>query len=82
MWLQRVFHIRGARVEDIDQISVTTFETVKHIHQLLCGGFGIEPKHPANDMICPNLIGGVEISWFRCRLEGSDDDPRRIRAQI
>lgn len=82
MWFERVLHICRARLENIDQISVTAFEIVEHIAQLLCGGFGIEPKYPANDMIGPNLIDGVEVSWLRCRFEGSDDDPRRIRAQI
>jgi hypothetical protein len=33
-------------------------------------------------MIGPNLIGGIEISGFSRRFEGSDDDPCRIRAQI
>jgi len=82
MRLQRVFHIRGAGLEDIEQISVTAFEIVEHIPQLSCSGFRIEPKYPANDMIGPNLIGRIEVSWLRCRLEGSDDDPCRVRAQI
>jgi len=82
MRFQRVFHICGARLEDIDQISVTAFEIVEHIAQLLCGGFGIEPQYPADNVIGPNLIGGIEISRFRCRFEGPDDDPCRVRTQI
>jgi hypothetical protein len=61
---------------------VTAFEIVEHVAQLLGGHFGIEPKHPANDMVGSNLISWVEVSWFRCRFEGSDDDPCRVRAQI
>ena len=79
---QRVFHFRGARLEDIDQIPVAAFEIVEHIAQLLCGGFGIEPQDPVNDMIGPYLIGGVEAPGFSCQLEGPDDDPCRVRAQI
>src|SRR5271167_49423 len=75
MGFQRVFHVCGARLEDIDQIPVTAFEIVEHIPQLMRGGFGIELKYPADDMIGPNLIGGIEVSWLRCRFEGSDDDP-------
>jgi hypothetical protein len=41
MWIKRVFHICGARLEDIDQIPVTAFEIVEHIAQLLGGSFGI-----------------------------------------
>jgi len=55
---------------------------LEHIAQLLCGSFGIEPKDPADDMVGPYLIGGVVASGFRCRFEGSDDDPCRVRAQI
>jgi hypothetical protein len=82
MWFQRVFHFCGARLEDIDQIPMTALEIVEYIAQLLGGGFGIEPKDPVNDMISSNLIGGIEASRFSCRLEGSDDDPCRVRAQI
>ena len=64
------------------QISVTAFEIVEHVRQLLCSGVGIEPKYPVHDMIGANLVGGVEVSGFSCRFEGPDDDPRRIRAQI
>ena len=41
MWIKRVFHICGARLEDINQIPVTAFEIVEHIAQLLGGSFGI-----------------------------------------
>jgi hypothetical protein len=82
MRFQRVFHIRRARLEDVDQIPVTAFKIIEHIAQLLRGSFGIEPKHPANDIIGSNFIGGVEVSWFRCRFERSDENPCRVRAQI
>ncbi len=82
MRFERVFHIRRARLENINQIPVPAFEVIEHVAQLLLGSFGIEPKHPANDMIGPNLIGGVEVSRFRCRFERSDENPCWIRAQI
>lgn len=82
MWFQRVFHFCGARLKNIDQICMTAFKIVEHFAQLLRGSLGIEPNHPANDMIGSNLIGGVEVSGFSCRFERSDDDPCRIRTQI
>jgi len=82
MWFQSVFHICGAGLKNIDQIPVTAFKILEHLAQLLGGSFRIEPKHPGNDMIGPNLIGGVEVSGLSCRFERSDDDPRRIRTQI
>ena len=79
---ERLFHLCGARLEDIEQVSVTPFEIVEHVAQLLRGSFGIEPKNPADDVVGPGLIGWVEVSGFSRRFEGSDDDPGRIRAQI
>jgi len=82
MRFKRVFHIRSARLKDINQIPVAAFEIVEHIAQLLCSSFGIELKYPADDMIGPNLISGVEVSGFRCRFEGPDENPCRVRAQV
>ena len=82
MWLKRVFHFCGARLEDIDQIPVTAFEIVEHVAQLLFGSVGIEPKYPADYMISPNLVGEIEVSGFSCWFEGSDDDPCGVRPQI
>ena len=82
MRCQRVFHLCGAHLKDIDQVPVTAFEILKHIAQLLRSNFGIEPKNPADDVVGPALVGRVEVSGFSRRFEGSDNDPGRIRAQI
>ena len=82
MWLQRLFHLSGARLEDIEQVPVTTFEIFEHVRQLSRGSFGIEAKNSVDDMIGPDLIGWVEVTGLRCRLERPDDDPGRIRPQI
>ena len=81
-WLQHLFHFRGARLENIEQVSVTALKIVEHVLQLLCGGLGIEPKHTIGNMVRPGLIGRVEVAWLRRQFEGSHDDPGRIRAQI
>lgn len=82
MRFQRVFHFRGARLKNIDQIPVTAFKIIEHLAQLLDGSFGIEPHYPVNDMIGSNLVGGIEVSGFSCRFKRPDDDPGRIRTQI
>jgi hypothetical protein len=61
---------------------MAAFEVFEHVAQLLRGRIGIEPEHPAYDMIGPNLIGWIEVSGFRCRFERSHDDPGRVRTQI
>ena len=61
---------------------MATFEVLEHVAQLLRGSFGIEPKHPVDNVIGPDLIGRVEVARLSRRLEGPDDDPGRIRAQI
>lgn len=82
MWLQRLFHLSGARLEDIEQVPVTTFEIFEHVRQLPFGRFGIEAKNSVDDMIGPDLIGWVEVTGLRRRFERPDDDPCRIRPQI
>ena len=79
---QRLFHLRGARLEDLQQVPVTTFEVLEHIGQLARSGVGLEPKYSADDTIGPGLIRRIEVSGFRRRFEGSDDDPGRIGAQV
>ena len=61
---------------------MTTLEVLEHFGQLPRGSPGLESKHPVDDMVGPGLIGRVEVSGFSRRLEGSDDDPGRIRAQM
>ena len=82
MRLQRLLHIRSARLENIEQIPVTTFEIIEHVFQLSRGRFGIEPKDPLDDMVGPDLIGWVEVAGFSRRFERPDDDSGRIRAQM
>jgi hypothetical protein len=82
MRLERLFHLCRTRLEDIEQIPVTTFEILDHVAQSLRGSCCIELKNSADDMVGPSLIGWVEVSGFSRRFEGSDDNPSRIRAQI
>jgi len=82
MGVKRVLHIGGTRLEKFEQVSVPSPEVLKHLAQLLRGCFGIEPKHPANDMIGTDLVGRVEVSGLSRWLEGPYDDPRRIRAKV
>ena len=82
MWLERIFHLCGARLEDIEQIPVTAFEVFEDIAQLLRSSFRIEPKNPADDMVGPGLIRRIEVPGLGRRLEGSDDDPGWIWTQV
>ena len=82
MRFERVFHLCGARFENVEQVPVAAFEVFKHLAQLLRGSFSIEPKHPVDDMIGSDLVSRVEVSRLSRRFERPDDDPGRIRAQI
>src|SRR5258706_7461923 len=53
---ERVLHFGGARLENIEQVPMAAFEVFEHVAQLLRGRIGVEPEHPAHDMIGPNLI--------------------------
>lgn len=73
-----VFHILGAGVESLQQISVAPLEIFQHIDQLGGHRCSIECQHPINNMICPCLISGIQIARLSRRLEGTRDDSRRI----
>ena len=82
MRLKRILHIRAARFKNLQQIPVTAFEVFQYLAQQVRTCFIIELKHPVDDMIGADLVRRVEIARFSRRLEGPDDDPCRIRAQI
>ena len=82
MRLQCLFHLGGACLENLQQVSVTPLEVLEHFRQLSRCSPGLEPKNSADDMIGSRLVGRVEISGFSRRLEGSDDDSRGIWSQV
>lgn len=82
MGLERVFHFRGTGLENIEQIPVTPLKILKHVCQLMCGGFRIKPEHPVHDMVRAGLVRRIEIARFSRRFERPDDDSGRIRPQI
>ena len=82
MRLQRLFHLRGARLEDFEQVAVTTFEVFQNFGELPRSSARLEPENPAHDMVGPGLVGRVEISGFSRRFEGSHHDPGGIWTQV
>src|SRR5258708_20534720 len=62
MLVERVLHLCGARLENIEQIPMPTFEVLEHVAQLLGGSFGIEPKNPVDDLIRTTLSSCVAVS--------------------
>ena len=78
---ERVFHLGGARLENVEQVPVAAIEVLEHLVQLLRGSLGIEPKHPVDDMIGAELVRRIEIARLSRRFEGPDDHPGRIGAK-
>ncbi len=79
---ERVFHLGGTGLENVEQVPVAALEVLEHLTHLLCGSLGIEPKHPVDDMIGADLVGRIEIARLSRWFEGPDDDPGRIWPQI
>ena len=75
-------HLCRTRLEDIEQIPVTTFEILDHVAQLLRGSCCIELKNSADDMVGPSLIGWIDVSGFSRRLKGLTTTLAGSRAQI
>ena len=75
------FHFVGARLEDLQQVAVATFEILEDIGQLAGRRLGVKRQDPLNDMVRTRLVRGVEVARLGCWLERAYDHPRRIRAQ-
>src|SRR5579864_3789436 len=61
MRLERLFHVLGAPLENLEQVSVAAGEILEHLIQLLRGRIGIEAKNPVDDTVGPRLIDRVEV---------------------
>jgi hypothetical protein len=59
-----------------------TQEIVENVCELNRNGFRTERENPVDDMICPHLVGRVQVAGFGCRLEWPHDDSRWIGAQM
>jgi len=80
VWIKRLFHLCSAGLEDLKEIPVTALEVREYIAQLICSLFRVQPKNSVDNMIGAGLISWIEVPGFNRRFEGSDDDPRRVRA--
>ena len=54
---KRLFHLSGARLEDVEQVSVTPFEIFEHFAELLRGSLGVEPENSVRQYDWPGLVG-------------------------
>ena len=53
-------------------------EILQDVGELAGDGFGIECKHPIDDVIGACLVGRVEIAGLGCRLERTHDHARWV----
>ena len=57
-------------------------EILKYFTQKTSAHLSVEPKDSLDDMIGTGFIRWIEVARLSRRLEGPDDDPRRVRPQI
>ncbi len=80
MRIERLFHLCSAGLKDLKKIPVTALEVREHVAQLMCSRFRVQTENSVDNMIGPGLISWIEVPRFNRRFEGSNDDPRRVRA--
>ncbi|BAL76276.1 hypothetical protein S23_30700 [Bradyrhizobium cosmicum] len=61
---------------------MSPLEIVEDVRKLDRNGFRTERENPVDNMICPHLVGRIQIAGFGCRLEGPHYNARRIGAQM
>ena len=79
---QRLFHLRGACLEGLQQVAVTAEEILQNIGQLTVRCIGVERENPFDDMVGTGLVRRIEVARLRCRLERPNDYAGRIRPQM
>ena len=62
---QGLFHFDGARLEGVEQIAMTPLEILEHFRKVHGHRLRIERQDPVDDMVCPGLVGGIEVAWLR-----------------
>ena len=77
-----VFHVVGARFEQLEQIAMSALEIVENISKLACRRFRPQREYAIDDVIRPSFVSGIEVAWFGRRPERAYDHPRRIRAKV
>ena len=79
---QRLFHFIGARLECVEQIAMTPLEIFEHFREVHGHRLRIERQDPVDDMVCPGLVGGIEVAWLGRWFERTHHHSRWIGPQI
>src|ERR1700760_1762566 len=79
---QRIFHLRGTRLESLQQIAVTAEEVLHNVCQLTIGRPGIELEDSLDDMVGAGLIRWIEVAGLCRRFERPHDDARGIGSKM
>jgi hypothetical protein len=79
---ESILHFICAGLEPFQEITMSPLEIVEDIRKLNRNGLRTKRENPVDDMICPHLVGRVQVAGFGCRLEWPHDDSRWIGAQM
>jgi hypothetical protein len=80
--VERVLHLVGPRLKDRQQIAMATLEVLENIGQLTGGRVLAQGKNTIDNVVGPGFVSRIEIARLRRRLEGPNNNSRRIRSQI
>ena len=75
-------HFVGAGLELSQQVGMPSLEIFQDIRKLRRRILSAQSQNTVNDVIGPGPVGGIQVAWFRGRLEGPHDNPGRIGTKI
>lgn len=81
VWRYSLFHLIGARVEQLQEVSMSSEEAREDLVQLSGGGRRIESQHAPDDVVRTGFVGRIEVARLRRGLELPYDDSCRVRSQ-
>ena len=76
------FHLIRARLEGREQIAVPPYKILQDLRKEAGNARRIQCHDAINDVVCARLVRRVEVARLGRWLEGSHNNPRRIRAQV
>jgi hypothetical protein len=79
---QGIFHLSRAIFKRREKVVMTAVEVIENVGEHDFSRFNTQAQDAVDDMVRPRLIGWVEISRLDARLEGTHDNPCRVRAKV
>lgn len=79
---QGIFHLNGTRLEDLQQVAVTTEEILEYLGKLAGDRRRVQRQYAFDNVVRARLVCRIQVARFGCRPEWPHEDPSRVGTQM